>query len=252
MQATQTYYELVLKCLERIRSDEKNNEKLEKAANWIAEATMRGELIYIVGTGGHSNMIAEECMCRAGVLANIDPMIDVTNLFNGTVKSRMLQRNPAYASGVLDQYYIPEGSVLIINNAYGINALTIEIAEEAKRRGLRTIGIASSQHFNNTPLNHAGRHPSNKTLFDVVDIGVDNFMPHGDAIIEIPGVEQPVGPVSTILGVFVLQNMLIRAVEIAAEKGANPDIWRSINLPGGDAYDERLFREYGKRIKYLL
>ena len=252
MNAAAKYREIVLNVINQITSDDKNTANIEKAAQLIANATLKDELVYIIGTGGHSNMVAEECMCRAGVLANIDPMIDATNLFNGTVKSRMLQRNPAYAAGVLDQYYIPSGAVLIINNSYGINALTIEIAMEAKRRGIITIGISSPDHFNNTPLNHAGRHPSNKTLFEVVDIPIDNHMPHGDATIEIEGCVQPVGPVSTIASVFALQSILIRAVEIAIEKGGDPDVWRSINLPGGDEYDAHLFEKYGCRIKYLL
>ena len=197
-------------------------------------------------------MVSEECMCRAGVLANINPMLDATNLFNGTTKSRILQRNPAYAAGVLDEYYIPEGAILIINNSYGINALTIELALEARKRKIRTIGISSSAHFKNTPKGHTGRHPSNQNIFDVVDVPLDNHMPHGDAIIDIPGCEQPVGPVSTIASIFLLQNVLIRSVERITEKGGNPDVWRSYNIPGGDAYDEHLFKKYGCRVKYLL
>jgi len=252
MNIFERYKHNVLNVIEGISSDEENKRNIEKAATMIAEATLRDELIYVVGPGGHSNMIAEECMCRAGVLANINPMLDATNLFNGTVKSRLLQRNPAYAAGVLDQYYIPEGAILIINNSYGINALTIELGLEAKKRNIKTIGISSKDHFNNTPKNHAGRHPSNKNMFDVVDVCLDNHMPHGDATILIDGCEQPVGPVSTIACVFILQMALIRAVEITIERGGNPDIWRSINLPGGDEYDERLFRKYGCRVKYLL
>ena len=252
MNAREDYKQRVLKCINAVFDDKRNDESIEKAAELIADASVRGELIYIVGPGGHSNMIAEECMCRAGVLANIDPMIDVTNLFNGTVKSRLLQRNASYASGVLDQYYIPKGGVLIINNAYGINALTVELAIEAGQRGIHTIGISSPDHFNNTPKNQAGRHPSQKNINEVVEILLDNHMEHGDANVHIDKVDQNVGPVSTIAGVFTLQLLLIRAVEKIVGKGGTPDIWRSINLPGGDEDNVRLFKDYGNRVKYLL
>lgn len=252
MNAQKMYKQTVITILDKITDDKTNQKNIEHAASMIADATIRDELIYVIGSGGHSNMMAEECMCRSGVLANLNPMLDATNLYNGTVKSRILQRNPAYAAGVLDQYYIPVGSILIIINAYGINALTIELAEEAKRRGIRTIGISSSDHFNNTPLNHPGRHPSNKTLFDVVDIALDSYMPHGDAVVEIENVEQRIGPVSTITSTFILQSLLMRSVELIAERHGTPDIWRSINLPGGDDYNVRLFKKYGNRVKYLL
>lgn len=252
MSAQKDYFERVIQCINDIYNDDATRQNMEKAAELIAEQSVKGNLIYIVGAGGHSNMIAEECMCRAGVLANINPMIDATNLFNGTVKSRLLQRNPDYASGVLDQYNIPEGSVLIINNAYGINALTIGLAMEGKKRGLHTIAITSPDHYNHTPLDQPGRHPSKQNIGDVVEILLDNHMPHGDAVVEVEGVDQKIGPLSTILGVFTLQMTLTRAVEKIKEMGGTPDIWRSINLPGGDAYNVRLFSEYGKRIKYLL
>lgn len=249
--AQKAYYERLVGCIDGIYNDEENAKRIEEAANLIAEETLKDRLIYIIGSGGHSNMVAEECMCRAGVFANINPMLDATNLFNGTVKSRMLQRNPDYAAGVLDQYYIPEGSVLIIVNAYGINALTIGLALEGKKRGLKTIAISSPDHYNNTPADQPGRHPSKKNIGDVVDILLDNHMPHGDATIDV-GLDQKIAPVSTILSCFTLHMTLARAVEIVKEKGGTPDIWRSINLPGGDAYNVRLFSEYGKRIKYLL
>ena len=115
-----------------------------------------------------------------------------------------------------------------------------------------TIAITSPDHYNHTPLDQPGRHPSKQNIGDVVEILLDNHMPHGDAVVEVEGVDQKIGPLSTILGVFTLQMTLTRAVEKIKEMGGTPDIWRSINLPGGDAYNVRLFSEYGKRIKYLL
>lgn len=252
MTVNEKYKEVVLGVINGVSDDDETKKSIEKAAQLIAEATLRDELIYIVGPGGHSNMCTEECMCRTGVLANVNPMLDATNLLGGTTKSRILQRNPSYAAGVLDSYNIPKGSVLIINNAYGINALTIGIALEAKNRGIKTIAISSPAHFKNTPKGHAGRHPSDLNIDEVADILVDNHMPYGDAIIEVKGCEQPIGPVSTIASIYALELMFIRATEIVCEKGGNPDVWRSYNIPGGDEYDKHLFEKYGKRVKYLL
>ena len=252
MSSVERYREIVLGVVNGVLDDEKNKDNIEKAAEMIAESSIRDELIYIVGPGGHSTMTCEECMCRTGVLANINPMLDVTNLLNGTTKSRILQRNPSYAAGVLDSYYVPEGAVLIINNAYGINALTVGIALEAKKRGIKTIGISSPEHSAHTPKGHAGRHPSDANLCDIVDVSLDNHMPYGDAIIDIKGCDQPIGPVSTIASVFTLECVMVRAIELIVEKGGDPDVWRSYNVPGGDEYDKHLFEKYGCRVKYLL
>lgn len=252
MTVLETYKKQVLTVIEAISTDEENQKNLETAAVMIAEATLKDELIYVIGTGGHSNMMTEELFCRSGVLANVNPMVDAVNMIYGTVKTRLLQRHPTYAAGVLDQYNIPKGSILIINNSYGINGLTIEVALEAQRRGLRTIGISSKDHYNNSPVDQPGRHPSKKNINEVVDVCLDNFMPYGDATIKLEGCEPPIGPVSTIACSFVIQLLFARAVEIILERGGKPDIWLSINVPGGDKYSGKLFEKYGKRVKYLL
>lgn len=251
MNYMENFYETVLQAFGKILRDENNKENFDKAAQWIAEAISRDELIYIVGSGGHSTMIAEECMCRAGMLVNLNPMLGCTSLYNGGTLSRLLQRSASYAAGVLDQYYVQPGGVLIINNAYGINALTIELAIEAGRRGIKTIGLSSSDHFNNTPPDQIGRHESKKNLVEVVDILLDSHMPYGDAVVEMEGVDQKVGPVSTLCSIFTMQLLMVRAVEKLVELGVSPQIWRSINIPGGDEYNSDFTKNFGTRVRHL-
>ena len=83
--------------------------------------------------GGHSNMAAEEAFYRAGGLAAMNPLLDAgTNLIHGALRSTYVERTPGYAKAVLDAYGIASGDVLIIANAYGINAMTVDCALECK------------------------------------------------------------------------------------------------------------------------
>ncbi len=53
------YKETIIEILDKIEAGEEN---IKKAAELMADAIMRDELIHIIGTGGHSNMAAEELL----------------------------------------------------------------------------------------------------------------------------------------------------------------------------------------------
>lgn len=246
------YYETMQGIYDAIISDPANEEAFKLAGKAIAEKLNKDELVYLVGPGGHSNMSTEETLCRAGMPVQLAPMIDVTNLMFGTTKTRFLQRSSKYAEGVLDQYYLKKGDVLVVINAYGINTLCIDLAVKARERGVTVIGISSSLHADKIPKDHPARHPTAMNLQDAVDIFIDCKMPFGDATTEVSGADQYMGPTSTLCNVFCVDMMMISAVEELVEIGGKPEIWRSINVPGGDEYNAAYFRNYGNRIKYLL
>ena len=77
----------------------------------------------------------------------------------------------------------------------GINSLTIDMALECRKRGIFTIGITSRDFANGeVEKNIPARHPSNKNLYDLVDIIIDAYVPPGDALLEIERVYVPIGP----------------------------------------------------------
>ena len=132
--------------------DENNAQSILKAATLMADAIERDELIHVVGSGGHSNMGAEEMLWRAGGLAPIDAMLDAgTNLIHGAKRSNIIERLPGYGMKIFDLYPCKEGEVIIIVNAYGINSMTIDMCEEAHRRGMKVIAITSKSFCQNVP-----------------------------------------------------------------------------------------------------
>ena len=127
---TQKYRKTLESIFDQI--DANNEESIVKAAGLMADAIERDELIHVVGSGGHSNMGAEEMLWRAGGLAPIDAMLDAgTNLIHGAKRSNVIERLPGYGVKIFDLYPCKVGEVIIIVNAYGINAMTIDMCEEA-------------------------------------------------------------------------------------------------------------------------
>jgi uncharacterized phosphosugar-binding protein len=150
----------------------------------------------------------------------------------------------------LEAFEVNDG-VLIIVNAYGINAMCIDVALEARRRGIPTIGVTSRAFAEKVPPDHPARHPSKKNLFEVVDVHIDCHMPFGDAVVSIEGLQQKVAPVSTLVNCFTLNLLVIRTVEKLLEKGIKPPIWTSANIPGGDQANKEYIKRYKGRIRLL-
>ena len=131
---------------------------LDRAATLLAESVAKDRLIHVIGPGGHSNMAVEEVLWRAGGLAPVNAILDAgTNLIHGAKRSNLIERTPGYAKGVLDAYGLQKGDVMIIVNAYGINAMTIDCAMECKRRGITSIAITSTSFADTVPKNAASK-----------------------------------------------------------------------------------------------
>lgn len=225
-----------------------------KAADILAEAVASGGLINVVGTGGHSTMAAEELLWRAGGLAAVNALLDPgLTLVHGAKRSNVVERTEGYGLTLFDNYNLgrTEGEVLIIVNAYGINAMTIDMALEAKRRGMKTIGITSRSFADTVPQGVKSRHSSGKNLYEIVDVFVNCHLPYGDAVIPIEGVSQKVAPTSTFCNSFTLHCVMIETVKKLLELGAEPPVWMSANLPGGDEANKRWEEQYMPRVKHL-
>jgi uncharacterized phosphosugar-binding protein len=70
-------------------------------------------------------------------------------------------------------------------------------------------------------------------------------------VIGIEGAMQKIGPVSNILMFYLLHLVTIRTVEKLLEMGANPPIWKSGNIPGGDESNALFEEKYARLVKAL-
>lgn len=245
-----TYFEEINNFLKDIMETEKS--RMKAVAELVANHIKKDKIFYVYGPGGHSNLASQEVFFRAGGLMHASAILDEgTLLSGGALRSMAIERTPDYGKIVIDDYHLQSGDLLIIVNAYGINAATIDAALEAKKRGVTTVGICSYEHAENTPEDHPARHPSKKNLHEVTDYSVDSKVKVGDAVLKIEGQEQMVGAVSTFTNAFILNNITIEATNILAKQGIQPPIWKSGNATGGDEWNSQFISRFKGKIKNL-
>ena len=174
-----------------------------------------------------------------------------TLLSNGALRSMAIERTPGYGKVVIANQRLGQGDLLILVNAYGINAALIDAAIEARARGVFLIGISSREHASNTSPEHPARHPTRQNLHDLVDIAVDTKVPIGDAVVRVPGMSQDIAAISTFANAFALNCLVIRTVSKLIERGIEPPVWRSGNAPGGDEANARFIANFHNRVRAL-
>ncbi len=236
----QKYIDTIYSLLSRIVTEE--NENINLAADYIAEYLGKDKthLLHVLGTGEHSTMAASEIFKRAGGFLQTNAIL--TNAVYYERQSGLIAKD-------LDRYDIKEGSPAIVASHVGVNTLTIEAAEGFKRKGCFLIGIDAREICNSLPQYFHARHPSGKNLYEICDVTIDAKIPFGDTVIEVDGAPQKMAPVSSYLIFAALHMLEIRIVEKMLEKGYEPLIYRSGNIPGGDEFNGKYTKSYIPLLK---
>ncbi|MBA4150264.1 MAG: SIS domain-containing protein [Verrucomicrobia bacterium] len=244
MRALDEYLQFIHMQLSQIENTQRGN--IEVAANWVSSALQQDKFIYVFGSG-HSHTLAEEVFYRAGGLARCIAILDGKLMVHESAsESTEWERKEGYAAEVLQRYAITSGDILIVVSNSGRNAVPIEMAMEATRRGAKVIAISSSQHSGSV----SSRHSSGKKLSDVAQLTIDNSAVAGDATIDIPGLAQRIGPTSTITSAFILNAILVGAVEHCVQAGKPPEVYGSINSDAG-AVNDAILKKYKGVIPHL-
>lgn len=244
------YAAIISEHLQRILETE--SEPIRTAGSRVADRVANGDLVHVYGPGGHSNLAAQEIFFRAGGLVNVSAILDEgTLLSNGALRSVAMERSPGYGRVVIESSGLGAGDLLLLVNAYGINAALIDAALSSRSLGIETIGISSRIHAESIPADHPARHPTGQNLHDIVDHHVDCKVPVGDAVLSVPQVMDPFGAISTYANAFVLQSIVAEAIGDLARRGVEPTIWRSANAPGGDERNARFIADYRNRVPWL-
>lgn len=244
------YLARVTDLMEQILAQERNH--VAAAAELLAVQIAADRLVHVYGPGGHSNLASQETFFRAGGLMHVSAILDEgTLLSSGALRSMAIERTPGYGRIVIDDRHLGENDLLILVNAYGINAALIDAALRADELGVRTIGISSRTHAEQTAPDHPARHPSGHNLQDVVDLHIDTLVPIGDAVMEIPGAAEPSGATSTFANAYTLNWLMLETIERLAAQGIEVPLWRSGNAPGGDEANNRFVTRFRDRVRQL-
>jgi uncharacterized phosphosugar-binding protein len=235
------------------RLAETQADALEQASQWCAEAIAAGGLVHLFGTG-HSRIPVEEMFPRYGSYPGFHPMVELSMTFhtqvvgaNGQRQAMTIERMPGLAEVILDIFHFGPHDVMMVFSAGGTTAVPIEMAQGARRRGLRVIAVTSiEQSTQSDPEPFTG-----KRLLEEADLVLDLCSPSADAVIDIPGLDTPVGPASTVTAVAIVNCIKVRTAELLVQRGAMPPVITRASVVGAersrDLFDGA-YAEHARRI----
>src|SRR5881394_370269 len=164
--AIDTYFQAIAELQRRIL--EAQRPLLVQIAQRMSEVILAGGRVFVFGTG-HSHMLAEEGYARAGGLLSVVPIFYTALMLHESIPlSAKVERTPGLATDLLDRSGIKAGEILFIYSNSGVNHLPVEMALEAKSRGIVTVTIGSIAFAKVAPLSQQG-----KRLAEVCDFAID-------------------------------------------------------------------------------
>lgn len=219
---------------------------LQKGAEWLCETLLADRWLFLFGTG-HSHLLALEAFYRAGGLVRAVPILhEKLMLHVSASQSTEWERREGLAEELLTQYQVAKGDSLWVISNSGRNPVPIEMALGGKARGARVVAITNRAHAED----HPSRHASGKKLGDVADLVLDNCGVSGDAAVRLDHTPWRVGPTSTMMGSFIIQYMVVAAIDQAVQAGWDPEIYCSSNGVG-EEHNALLLEKYRGRIPHL-
>jgi uncharacterized phosphosugar-binding protein len=230
---------------------------IERAAQICSDTIVQDGLVFCWG-GGHSRISVEEMFPRIGSYPGFYPMVELALTFytnfigsDGLPQSFFLERQEKYAEAILTNYEFGPHDSMICFSSTGINGLVVEMALQAKARGLPVIAVTSLAHSQSTVT----RHSSGKKLFEVADVTIDNCTPPGDAAVDLEGLKYRVGPTSTIGAVAIVNALKARTAELMIAKGSPPVVLTSPHFADhpqeAEEQLQRVYQEFKRRKKMI-
>ena len=244
------YYKSIVETMEKVNATQSEN--IRKAGELMANAIANDRLIHVYGGGGHTTLPVGEMFFRAGGLACINPLMETgLSVFNQALKYLELERTVNYGSAIVKYYALQPDDVVIFFHNIGINPATIDAAMEVKKAGAKIIAVSSEAWQTEMPSDHFIRHPNKTNLFDYADVCIEDFNPVGDAVVQVPGLDTPIAPISNVVDFYIAHLLEIETVRQCVEKGITPPVWNSANAPGGDEKNAAYLEKYRPRVKML-
>ena len=238
MDALDQYLDFAVGKMQEVRRTQREN--IAKAAELVAESCLSGGRFYVFGSG-HSHMVAEELYLRAGGLAFVKAILPPELMLHEMPKkSTWLERLSGYAEAMISLYKVDEKDTLMVVSNSGRNSVPVQMCLEAKKVGAKVIALTSMKHSGKV----SSRDASGKKVYEVADVTIDNCAEKGDAAFYVDGFDVPVGPSSDFAGTAIAQALIVAVVERLINAGMKPPVFKSSNLDGADAYNDKLFDQY--------
>ncbi len=249
-----SYFAVAQQALARIEQGQQ--EAIERAAERMAESIAADRLVHVFGTG-HGSFAPLESFPRSGGIVGFHPIVELPlallhHIYGdmGVPQYRYLHRQEGYGQAILESHHLDPRDCLALFSHSGLNAVILDMAIEAKRRGLTVVGVTSLPHT----MAVQPRHSSGKRLAEIADIVIDTGVPLGDAGIQVAGVSDPLGPVSTVCAVAIMHALICATARHLVARGVEPLVEVNVNVPregSARAQNNRNYAEQWKRQSVL-
>lgn len=221
---------------------------IDEAADLLVRTQQEGHRLFVFGSG-HSALLALDVCVRAGTLATFNPVV-VPGLLPSDypyLRGALLERVSGIAAPVLETTGVAAGDSLIVISNSGRNAVPVEMAIEARSRGLTVIAVTGLE----TATAEPSRHPSGKRLHELADVVIDTHTPYGDAALTVDGSPAAMGPLSTALGSLALHALSVSVADKLLVAGQVPPVLASGNVAGGGQHSMKVLASHRDQLTYL-
>ncbi len=250
------------KCKQLTEAVAKQKDQMQTAAQWFANTIQVGRMVHVFGSG-HSRIMAEEMWPRYGSFPGFNPIVELSLTFHNLVVGANGQRQAMYlenvaglAERILRNFSLTgEDSALVISSS-GCNVVPIEIAQIFQEKDIKVVVLVSLAHLEKS----TSKRSDGAKLTDFADLILDTGAPVGDASVQIPGLDFPVSPTSTVGGAIIINCLKAEIARLLTEAGFPPKVLTSGAIVGAQkatelfesAYDEhahrlaKLYQDVGK------
>lgn len=244
------------RCREILEGVAAQSPQIEQAAEWFAASILVGRMVHLFGAG-HSRIMVEEMWPRYGSFPGFNPIVELSLSFhnlvvgaNGQRQAMFLENQPGLAERILRNFDLSPVDTALIISSGGTNIVPVEMAELFSRRGIRVVAIVSKRHSEAS----TSKHPRGEKLTDHADLVLDTGAPPGDAMVQIPGLETPVAPGSTVGGCLLINALKAETALRLTQACHPPRVLTAANLIGPERsaeFFEAAYDEHARRMAKL-
>lgn len=250
MTLIQQYLQKSSEILTRVSEQES---AIKLAASWFAKSILAGRMVHVFGSG-HSRIMVEEMWPRYGSFPGFNPIVELSLTFhnlvvgaNGQRQAMFLENVPGLAARILRNFALDKNDSALVISSSGCNVVPVEIAELFQENGIRVVAIVTQKHLEQSE----SKRPDGKKLKDFADLVLDTGAPAGDAMIDVPGLDTPVSPGSTVGGAVIINCLKAQIARLLTEAGMPPKVLTAVCNVGAEKATELFEGAYDEHARRL-
>ena len=248
--------EYLQQCQNLLQAIAAQKKSIEVASRWFADAILAGRVVHLFGSG-HSRIMVEEMWPRYGSFPGFHPIVELSLTFhnqvvgaNGQRQAMFLENVPGFAARILRNFNLNSKDCALVVSSSGCNIVPIEMAEQFQANGIKVVALISKAHSDKSD----SKRKDGKKLGDFANLVLDTGAPVGDAMVQLPDLETPVAPGSTVGGVILINSIKAEVAQLLTQAGKPPSVLTAAAVIGTEkATDifEKAYDEYADRIAQL-